>query len=413
MLNIDRLWGRVQRIAQFTQTASPWTRRAFTSEFLAARQWLASEFQNAGLDVILDAGANLVGRSPGTQLEAKPLVTGSHCDTVVQGGRYDGIIGVLAGLEVAQTLRESGQRLRHTLEVIDFLSEEPSDYGISCVGSRAFSGQLSAQMLAAADVSGETLASALDRIGGRSQQLVRPLRAPDSTAAFIELHIEQGPVLEHLGVPIGVVTNIVGIRREALIVTGQADHAGTTPMSMRRDALVGASRVIGRAHSMACAMSDESEYVVATIGRITVTPNVPNAVPASAHLVLEVRSTSSAILERFPETLTDACAGELGALGLSLAMQSLTRSQPTACTPLVMETVARAAAGLGLRSHRLPSGAGHDAVYVAATGPIGMIFIPCLGGRSHCPEESIEPTQLLEGTRVLMQTLLDLDESLP
>src|ERR1700678_989494 len=119
MLNIDRLWGRVQRIAQFTQTASPWTRRAFTSEFLAARQWLASEFQNAGLDVTLDAGANLVGRSPGTQLEAKPLVTGSHCDTVVQGGRYDGIIGVLAGLEVAQTLRESGRRLRHTLQVID------------------------------------------------------------------------------------------------------------------------------------------------------------------------------------------------------------------------------------------------------------------------------------------------------
>jgi N-carbamoyl-L-amino-acid hydrolase len=136
-LNIDRLWGRVQKIAEFTLAASPWTRRAFSAEFFAARQWLANEFRNAGLEVSLDGGGNLVGRLAGTQAGAKPLVTGSHCDTVVEGGRYDGIIGVLAGLEVAQTLRESGQRLRHPLEIIDFLSEEPSDYGISCVGSRA------------------------------------------------------------------------------------------------------------------------------------------------------------------------------------------------------------------------------------------------------------------------------------
>lgn len=412
-LNIDRLWGRVQKIAEFTMPASPWTRRAFSAEFLAARQWLADEFKNAGLEVSLDGGGNLVARLAGTQAGAKPLVTGSHCDTVVEGGRYDGIIGVLAGLEVAQTLRDSGQRLRHTLEIIDFLSEEPSDYGISCVGSRAFSGQLSAPMLSAANASGETLALALDRIGGRSQQLEHPLRAPDSTAAFVELHIEQGPVLERHAIPIGIVTNIVGIRREAMSLTGQADHAGTTPMAMRRDALVGASYVIGRAYSMARAMSDGAEYAVATIGRIAVTPNVPNAVPASVHMVLEVRSTASAILDSFPEALVDACAKELQALGVGLAMQPLTRSQPTACAPIITETVARAAANLGFQSLRLPSGAGHDAVYVAPTGPIGMIFIPCRGGRSHCAEESIEPGQLLDGTRVLMGTLLDLDELLP
>jgi N-carbamoyl-L-amino-acid hydrolase len=412
-LNIDRLWGRVQKIAEFTLAASPWTRRAFSAEFLAARQWLADEFQNAGLQVSLDSGGNMVGRLPGTQVGAKPLVTGSHCDTVVEGGRYDGVIGVLAGLEVAQALRESGQRLRHTLEIVDFLSEEPSDYGISCVGSRAFSGQLSAHMLSAANACGETLALALDRIGGRSKQLEYPLREPGSTAAFVELHIEQGPVLERHDIPIGIVTNIVGIRREAMTLTGQADHAGTTPMAMRRDALVGSSCVIGRAYSMARAMSDGAEYAVATIGRIAVTPNVPNAVPASVQMVLEVRSTASAILDSFPEALVDACAHELQALGVDLAMQPLTRSQPTACAPLVMDTVARAAAGLGLRSHRLPSGAGHDTVYVAPTGPVGMIFIPCRDGRSHCPEESIEPEQLLDGTRVLMRTLLDLDELLP
>jgi beta-ureidopropionase / N-carbamoyl-L-amino-acid hydrolase len=412
-LDGQRLWNRVNKLAQFSRPDSPWTRRAFSPEFCAARQWLAAEFEQAGLEIALDAGGNLVGRLSGTDESRKPLISGSHCDTVMQGGRFDGTIGVLAALEVAQTLRERGHRLNHPLEVIDFLSEEPSDYGISCVGSRAFSGQLDAQALAATDESGETLAAALKRIGADPAKLATPLRPPDSTAAFLELHIEQGPVLENLGVPIGVVTNIVGIRRVAFTLTGRADHAGTTPMGMRRDALLGATYIVQGTHSLAHTMRTGGEYLVATVGRMVVMPNVANAVAGKVDLVLEVRSTSATVLDTFPETLIENCTRELEPLGIVLTTKPLTHSRPTACSSGLIHAIEQAAATTGFMCRRLPSGAGHDAVYVARTGPIGMIFIPCREGRSHCAEESIEPGQLLDGTRVLMQTLLDLDVTLP
>ncbi|MGV2290515.1 Zn-dependent hydrolase [Trinickia sp. YCB016] len=411
-LNAERLNARVERLARFTLPDVPWTRRAFSPLFTEARAWLAEEFAAAGLAVTQDAGGNLIGRRAGSGRRAKPIVTGSHCDTVVGGGRFDGIIGVLAGIEVAHTLNEQGITLDHPLEVIDFLSEEPSDYGISCVGSRAFSGVLDAGMLASKNAAGETLGQALRRIGGEPAALNRPLRAPGSTAAFVELHIEQGPVLEARGLPIGVVTNIVGIRRVLITVTGQPDHAGTTPMDIRRDALVGAARLIDGAYRMASALNGAPHYVVATIGRIAMTPNVPNAVPGHVELMLEVRSDSDAILDRFPEDLMASAAGDLEALRVSAAAVHVSRAKPTDCQPLVMDAVERAAGQLGYASMRLPSGAGHDAVYVAATGPIGMIFIPCLNGRSHCPEEWIEPRQLLDGTRVLYQTIVELDREL-
>ncbi|WP_323121217.1 Zn-dependent hydrolase [Burkholderia alba] len=411
-LNADRLQARVERLAQFTLPGTPWTRRAFSPLFADARAWLAEQFSAAGLEVSQDAGGNLIGRRPGSGRCAKPLITGSHCDTVVGGGRFDGIIGVLAAIEVAHTLNEQGIVLDHPLEVIDFLSEEPSDYGISCVGSRAFSGVLDAGMLRAANASGETLADGLRRIGGTPEALAAPLRAPGSTAAFVELHIEQGPVLETRGLPIGVVTNIVGIRRVLITVTGQPDHAGTTPMEIRRDALVGAACLIETAHALASSRSGRPHYVVATVGRIAMTPNVPNAVPGRVEMMLEVRSDSDAVLDGFPEDVLAAAAARLDALRVSARAEHVSRARPTDCQPLVMDAVELAAGQLGYPSMRLPSGAGHDAVYVAPTGPIGMIFIPCLNGRSHCPEEWIEPRQLLDGTRVLYQTLVALDRAL-
>ncbi|KVC77556.1 Zn-dependent hydrolase [Burkholderia ubonensis] len=411
-LNADRLNARVEQLARFTRPDVPWTRRAFSPLFIEARAWLAEQFAQAGLSVSLDAGGNLIGRRDGSGRCAKPLITGSHCDTVVGGGRFDGIIGVLAGIEVAHTLNEQGIVLDHPLEVIDFLSEEPSDYGISCVGSRALSGRLDADMLRAANAEGETLGDALRRIGGDPSALRVPLRAPDSTAAFVELHIEQGPVLETRGLPIGVVTNIVGIRRVLITVTGQPDHAGTTPMDIRRDALVGAAHLVEAAHARASALSGNPHYVVATIGRIAMTPNVPNAVPGQVEMMLEVRSDSDDVLDGFPDALLSGAAARLDALRLSARAEHVSRSRPTDCQPLVMDTVEQAAAQLGYPSMRLPSGAGHDAVYVAPTGPIGMIFVPCLGGRSHCPEEWIEPQQLLDGTRMLYQTLVMLDRTL-
>jgi N-carbamoyl-L-amino-acid hydrolase len=408
-IQADRLWHRLETLASFTRPDVPWTRRAFSPEFDEARNWLRSQFEQAGLSVRTDAAGNLTGRREGTEPGLAPLVTGSHCDTVVGGGRFDGILGVLAGLEVAQSLHEGGVLLRHPLEVIDFLSEEPSDYGISCVGSRAFAGTLDTAMLASCNEAGESLAQAMRRIGARPDDLASAARGPGGIAAFVELHIEQGPVLEREGLPIGVVTDIVGIRRVAFTVTGQPDHAGTTPMDIRHDALVGAARLIDAVHHEACAMDGSPHYVVATVGRLSMSPNVPNAVPGRVDMVLEVRSNAQTVLDDFPERVMALCRDDFQRLRVACSAAPLTRTPPTRCDDIVMQAVAQAADGLALAHRALPSGAGHDAMHVAATGPMGMIFIPCLNGRSHCQEEWASKEQVAAGTRVLAQALRLLD----
>jgi N-carbamoyl-L-amino-acid hydrolase len=405
----DRLWQRLDALAAFTRSDIPWTRRAFSAEFEQSRDWLRTQFEQAGLTVHIDAAGNLTGRREGTEAGLSPLVTGSHCDTVVGGGRFDGILGVLAGIEVAQSLQDSGVSLRHPLEVIDFLSEEPSDYGVSCVGSRAFAGTLDEAMLSLCNDAGESLAQAMRRIGAQPESVARAARGPGSIAAFVELHIEQGPVLESEGLPIGVVSHIVGIRRVAVTVTGQPDHAGTTPMDIRRDALVGAARVIDAANREASAMNGQPHYVVATVGRLALSPNVPNAVPGRVDMVLEVRSDSQAVLDTFPERLLALCRDGLQGLRVEASAAPLTQTPPVACSGLVQRAIGQAADRLALQHRTLPSGAGHDAMHVAAAGPVGMIFIPCLDGRSHCQEEWADRDQVAAGVRVLAETLMLLD----
>lgn len=411
-LDRERLWHRLETLAGFTDPARPWTRRAFTPLHAAARKWLADEFAAAGLSVSLDAGGNLIGRREGSEPGRLPLISGSHCDTVPSGGRFDGIAGVLAALEFAHALADAGETLRHPLEVIDFLSEEPSDYGVSSVGSRAFAGKLSAAQLALTNPAGETLSAAIGRAGGTPAALGQPLRKPRSTAAYVELHIEQGRVLESAGVPIGVVSSIVGIHRLGLTVSGRADHAGSTPMPERRDALVGAAEVIRTAHDLASRITGDPDYVVATIGHLTVSPNAANAVPGAVEMILDLRSSSAAILDDFPALLEVKCAPALAALGCTYAAATLSLAAPTDCAPLVRHAIAKAAHGLGLGVLPLPSGAGHDAVNAALTGPTGMVFIPCRDGRSHCPEEWTTPDQLFDGARVLAETLRELDRTL-
>ena len=406
-----RLWSRVEDLSRCTRPDLPWTRRAFSDLFLQGRAFLRARFAAAGLAVHLDAAGNLVGRREGRNPQLEPIRTGSHCDTVNGGGRFDGIIGVLAGLEVAQTLQEQGRRLDHPFEVIDFLSEEPSDYGISCVGSRGLAGRLDRGMLAATDAAGETLGAALRRVGGDPDAL-GTLSHGAASAAFVELHIEQGPVLEARGVPIGVVTHIVGVHRYRVVVEGQPDHAGTTPMDVRRDALVGAARLVEAVHAKARGMAAGPHYLVATIGHLVVMPNAANAVPGRVEMILEVRCDDESVLLAFVAQVLAAVRPQIDALRLTLASAQLSGSSPTDCAPFMIETIEAAARTLDYPTLRLPSGAGHDAVYLAHTGPIGMIFIPCRNGRSHCAEEWIEPCQLLDGARVLYETIALLDERL-
>lgn len=408
----DRLWRRIEALSAITDPERPWTRRSFTPRFLEGREWLAAEFREAGLETELDAAGNLIGRLTGADPSLKPILIGSHSDTVPSGGRYDGILGVLAALEVAQSFSERGDRLRHTLEVVDFLAEEPSEFGLSCIGSRALAGTLTDEHLALTRPDGMTLREGIGFVGGRPAELASVKRPSDGIAAYVEVHIEQGRVLENERIPIGIVTDIVGIRRERIIVTGRADHAGATPMPLRADALVGAAKLIEAAYKRALATSRDNQPLVATFGRIEVSPNASNAVPGEAVMTLEVRSGNEAAVKAFGEALVRDLRPALEDLRLTIAVEPISHVAPTACAPEVRTAIANASASLGLATRDLPSGAGHDGVHIAHIGTVGMIFVPCLEGRSHAPEESITPDQAGDGARVLAETVRLLDTQL-
>lgn len=408
-INAERLWQQIEELEQITDSEAPWTRRAFTERYLEGRTWLRHKMHEAGMTTRLDEVGNLIGTLPGREPSLAPLATGSHIDTVPLGGRYDGILGVLAGLEVVRSLQEADICLRHSLEVIDFLSEEPSEYGVSCVGSRAMVGKLTPAMLDFKEPGGERLFDAIRRMGGVPEVLGEALRKNGSLAAFIELHIEQGRVLESQRVPIGVVSDIVGIHRYDIVVSGQADHAGTTPMDLRRDALAEASGLIKTLQKEARRQAEGSAYLVATVGRLVVSPNASNAIPDRVEMVLEVRSNDAALLERFFPPLLESAQRQSQKTGVIIEATSLSEGLPTQCAEVVQAQIAAAADKLGLGALKIPSGAGHDAVYMAMLAPTGMLFVPCLEGRSHCPEESITRQQAADGCRVLAESLLRLD----
>ena len=399
-------------LSRFTDPARPWTRRAFDNQFAQGRVWLEEEFRAAGLSVEVDAGGNLIGRTPGTGRGLGALVAGSHSDTVPAGGRFDGMLGLLAALEAAQSIREQQISLVHPLEIVDFLAEEPSDFGISCIGSRSWAGVLTASDLARTLPSNVTLASAIESVGGSAERLSKAIRSQDSVSAYVELHIEQGLVLAERKAEIGVVTAIVGIRRHEVAVEGRADHAGTTPMSLRRDALVGAAGFIRAVDELARLRPSQSPYLVATVGKLSVEPNAINAVPGSVRMIVETRSTDETALLQFEQELWRRADGELKDRGLRLTRSLLSQTLPTACSPLIQSTIEEASMAAGFNSTRLPSGAGHDGVFVARIAPMGMIFVPCREGRSHTPEEWAEPGDCANGARVLAETLILLDKSL-
>jgi beta-ureidopropionase / N-carbamoyl-L-amino-acid hydrolase len=410
-INPGRLWSRIEALSCITDPAKPWTRRSFDSNFTKGRTWLEAQFKAAGLSVAIDAGGNLVGRREGSRGGLGALVSGSHSDTVPAGGRFDGMLGLLAALEAAQSMQEQHISLLHPLEVVDFLAEEPSEFGLSCIGSRSWAGALMESDLALLSSSNTTLASAINALGGRAEQITKA-RPRDAVSAYVELHIEQGLVLPERNAAIGVVTAIAGIRRYEVTVEGRADHAGTTPMSLRLDALVGAAGVIRMVEELARTRSSNRPYLVATIGKISVEPNAVNAIPGSVRMIIETRSTEDVELAEFEQQLWHQIEPDLKQRGLRLKVSPMSKTVPTACSQLIQEAIELAAAGAGLNSTHLPSGAGHDGVFVARIAPMGMIFVPCRDGRSHTPEEWTEPVDCANGARVLAETLLLLDRKM-
>lgn len=402
----ERIARRLEQLATFVEPARPFTRRAFTDVYESARRWLGEEFRREGLDCALDAAANLVGRTGDG--DRAPIVLGSHIDTVVGGGRYDGMAGVVCALEVASALRDVGTVLRHPLHVVDFLSEEPSDYGPSCIGSRAMAGTLTPGMLAGCNPAGETLAEAIARMGGRPERLGSPLvgRRP---LAFIELHVEQGLQLETARVPVGVVTGIVAVRRARWVFVGAAAHAGTTPMGVRHDALVAAARFVAAVHDEALRRA-EWEPFVGTVGRLLVEPNAANVVPGRVELVVETRALSEASLDAFDSEMSALAVLLADRAGVSAVVELLSTAASAVCDPRVRRALRDAASWRGAGFIEPFSGAGHDAMQMALVAPMGMLFVPSRDGVSHTPEEHTDLEDLVVGANVLVSAVLALDE---
>lgn len=412
MLHIDReaLWADHMALAEITEPDRPYTRRPFSALHRQGRAWLAERFAAAGLAVHTDAGGNLIGRREGSQTDAPVLMLGSHSDTVPAGGRFDGISGVLTGLAAVRALDAAGHRLRHPLELVDFLAEEPSDFGLSCVGSRALSGALEPEHLTRTDADGRTLAQAIAEMGGAPDRIAGVTRAPGAVKAMLELHIEQGRVLEHEGLDIGVVSRIVAIRRQRIEIEGQADHAGTTPMALRRDAMAGAARLIAWIEAEAVRRAAEGpDYLVATVGAVEVRPNAFNVIPERVDLVLDLRGDTREGIDALLADLEARFPDLLEASGLAGRIVPLTLAEPTLCDTRLQERIAVAAEARGYGLRPMPSGAGHDAGWIARVAPAAMIFVPCREGISHSAAEWSSAEQLGRGADVLLDTVLACD----
>ncbi|MEK8126550.1 Zn-dependent hydrolase [Paenibacillus filicis] len=404
----ERLQRQIEALAAITNPEKPgWTRRPFTSWYAEGRQWLREQMLDAGLQVEIDAASNLIGRLPGTDPELKPIMVGSHTDTVTGGGRFDGIIGVLAGIELARSIHASGMKLRHPLHIVDFTAEEPSEFGISTIGSRGMVDNLPPDMLERTDVDGLVLRDAIQLAGGDPEQIPAQARRKGDVALYLELHIEQGPVLEQTGNKLGVVTGIVGIHRYRVTVDGEPNHAGTTPMAMRKDALTGASWLVLALEEI-CGRS-YAEPVVGTVGKLAVEPNASNVVPGRVVFDLEVRSLDVPIMEELARLLAEKAEELRQTRGLSVGMELLSKSEPIRVSAEVRSLVEQACAQTA-STIELPSGAGHDANQLARIAPIGMIFVPSLGGRSHCPEEWTDYEEVALGVEALTKAVVQFDQ---
>lgn len=379
-------------------------RRGFTPADRQGRELFSCWLLEAGLTVRVDAAGNLIGRLEGTEPGLPALMTGSHLDTVPTGGRYDGALGVLAGLEVVRCLGERGLCLRHPLEVVVFADEEST-----MVGCKGMAGVAPADPDAYATSNGESIKRNLASIGGDWHALPQARRDDQAIAAFLELHVEQGGVLEDRGDLIGVVEGVVGQRRFTIRVEGQANHAGTTPMDRRQDALVAAAQVVLAVERLA---ADHPGDPVATVGRLDVWPNAANVVSGAVTLTVDMRDLNATVLDALEAGLEHALEQIRARSGCRLAMEPQFAVAPTPADPTLMAAIRQAAERLGLPSSRLPSRASHDAQEIGRRWPMGMIFVPSHRGLSHSAAEFTSLDQCQAGTAVLLESLLQLDRSL-
>ena len=408
--NTNRLKDDILLLSTMINTeVEGYTRRPFTKYYAQSREWLAEEMQKYGLEVRIDAASNLIGKLVGGNPSLPPLMIGSHTDTVTGGGRFDGIIGVLAGIEIARQLKEANRTLQHTLLIVDFTAEEPSEFGISTIGSRGMVNNLPDEMLNRKDPNDLVLYEAIKLAGGRPEDIPEESLKKGDILMYLELHIEQGPVLERTNNDLGVVTGIVGIQRYQIEVNGQSNHAGTTPMNMRFDALTAASELVLAIEAIA--NQSYEEQVVGTVGRLFNEPNGSNVVPGRVIFDVELRSLSKNAVDKMAEQIKVAIKTIENKRGISIAIDKLSQSDSILIEEKIIQGIEEGCNKVG-ETIRLPSGAGHDANQIARIAPIGMIFVPSKDGKSHCPEEWTEYDQVAKGVHALGNVLLHFDETI-
>ncbi|MEL6232119.1 MAG: Zn-dependent hydrolase [Cyanobacteria bacterium J06627_3] len=405
-INGDRLMQMMTDVGAIGALPNGGVRRlAFSPEDRQARQLVRSWMETAGMTVTIDAAANLIGRYGGRFPHAPALATGSHLDTVPNAGIYDGAYGVLAGVEVARTLYDQGIHLDHPMEVIVFADEERT-----MIGSKAMAGKASLEPNFYDHPHYEPIEMGLSFIGGNWSQLPSARRDTDGLAAFVELHVEQGPVLEAANNPMGLVTGIVGQRRYMITIDGSASHAGTTPMPMRQDALVAASEIVLAINRIGNKTGDGYGEQVATVGAMKLSPNVANTIPGRVEMTLDIRDLSNQRL--------DAMVSELEAVMDAIATQTHTqvalkpqlRNEPVPVNSHIYNAIAQVCDQLQLPVQPLPSRASHDAQIIASITDMGMIFVPSQDGISHSETEYTTPEHCIQGANILLHTLLKLDQ---
>lgn len=382
------------------------TRLAWSPEERAAVALVGGWAGEAGANVWVDPAGNLIAELAGSDPALPPLVTGSHLDTVVGAGTLDGAYGVVAGAEVLSCLRDAGIGLRHPLRVVAYVNEE----GVVAppfTGSRAIVGGSRPEELTVRGTDGVALAERMRRAG------CDPARIADGAwsgpvAATVELHVEQGPVLDRSATPIGVVTAISAQQRGTITVGGETNHAGTTPMSMRRDALVAAARVVLAVEDLA--ISGPAD--VATVGRLRVDPGVANVIAGGCELSFDLRSVDGGGTDEAMARLRESLAAIEKKTGCSLTVHALPPTLAVSTDETLRQIITRAAGSLGLDSRLLPSGAGHDCAQLARLGPVAMIFVPSTSGISHNPAESTPDGALVDGASVLLETIVSADRTL-
>ncbi|MGV8854300.1 MAG: Zn-dependent hydrolase [Devosia sp.] len=407
-IRAERIASDIAALAEITEPGRPYTRRAFTPKFLEGRAWLEQAMRGAGAVTQIDVAGNLIGTIPGRHPELGTIMLGSHSDTVPDGGRFDGIAGVIAALEVARALRDQGVVLDHTLEVADFLAEEVSIFGVSCIGSRGITGTRPAEWLARQS-DGVTLEGAIGAVGGNAQRLGQR----DDIKAFLELHIEQGPVLQEQKLDVGVVTAIAGITRIEIIVEGRADHAGTTPMGSRKDALSTAAWIALGVEELGKALASGTAHFAATVGEFEMTPNAANVVPARVRMLIDARAELREDMERFIDELDKGVVAIAEKTGVTVSVPRLVSDNPpTPCDPDLLDILDQACESAGARHRRMASGAGHDTAWMARITKAAMIFVPCVDGRSHAPDEFATTDDIALGAAVLLDTVRALDAKL-